>query len=324
MNRPGITYSDYYISDRSVPIERFIVDLPESQIPQGINRNLFAEILLDSVGVQRVYVDERKNEPMRFHKLLERYFLESGSKPEEIDVLIYTAGDSIALGHPWAETDSECVNIPYFVKHEFKLDNVLLLNVEVDCAGTLIATRIALSMLRDGSARKVLILAGNFFTHKRRLSLMAGGTVVSDGVGIMELSADKTDCAIIDFASVQDERINKFADFNTKSQLVVELGASVIKDLTARNLLALHEIILIIPQNTTRFGWDRYCKILDYPISKVFLDNVSDVGHTGDVDIIRNLTDVRRRGLLNVDDFGIAYAIGTGTTWAALLIQKQG
>ncbi|MUH00712.1 hypothetical protein F7734_53950 [Scytonema sp. UIC 10036] len=321
---PGISYSDYYIAEQSVSIEQLISNLSESNIPNGLDRKQFTEILIETLGVQFVYVDDRKNELLRFHQLLQRYFLQYSSTPEEIDVLIYAAGDSIASGHSWAENDSECINIAYSVKHEFKLDNALLFNVAVECASTLIAMRIALSMLRDRSARKVLILSRNFYTNDRRLSLMGKGTLVSDGAGIIELSADKTDCSIIDFVSIEDNRISKFSDFITKSQLVVELGANAIKTLVERNSIKIHEISMIIPQNTTRFAWQRYCKILDIPISKVFLDNISDYGHVGDVDTIRNLTDVWRRGkgFINVGDFVILYTIGTGTTWAAILIQK--
>ncbi|MEG4940354.1 3-oxoacyl-[acyl-carrier-protein] synthase III C-terminal domain-containing protein [Microcoleus sp. F4-D5] len=322
MSHPGITYSDYYIPDHSVSIEQFIIDLPESGMPQGVNRKQITEILSNIMGFQCVYIDERKNEPMHFHKLLERYFLESGSRPEEIDLLLYTDGDSVSIGNPWSATDSECVNIPYFVKREFKLDNALLFNVEVECAATLVAVRIALSMFRDGSIRKALILSRNFFPYDRRL--MGGATVVSDGVGIMELSKEVGDYAIVDFTSIADGSISRVFEYNTKSQLLVETGAKVISSLTARNSLKLSDISLIIPQNTTRIGWERYCKILDYPMNRVFLSNVFDGGHMGDVDIIRNLTDIHRQGLLTAGDFAIAYAVGTGTTWAGLLIQKQG
>ncbi|RAM51475.1 MAG: hypothetical protein C6Y22_11440 [Hapalosiphonaceae cyanobacterium JJU2] len=324
MISPGISYSDYYISEQSVPIEELISNLSESKIPHGFNRKQFTEMLIQTLGVEFVYIDERKNELLRFYQLLEKYFLQSSSQPEEIDVLIYAAGDSIASGHSWADDESECINIPYFVKDEFKLENALLFNVAVECASTLMAMRIALSMLRDKSARKILILARNFYTNDRRLSIMEKGTLVSDGVGIIELSADKTNCSIIDFVSIEDSRINKFSDFVRKPQLVIEQGANVIKTLVERNSIALDDISMIIPQNTTRFAWQRYCNILKIPTSKVFLDNISDYGHVGDVDTIRNLTDVWRKGkvFLNVGDFVILYTIGTGTTWAAMLIQK--
>jgi 3-oxoacyl-[acyl-carrier-protein] synthase III len=308
MKNPGIGYCDYALPECTMSMEHFVSVLPAEEIPDGISRDQFKEILNNTLGYQSVYIEERHKEPLMFKHMLDKYFSSSQSKPEEVDVLIYANGDSIALGNPWDPSNAECVNVPYFLKREFGMDNALVLNIDVECAGTLVATRIAMSMFRD-------------FPLSRRV--MADYAIVSDGVALMELSATNGELVILDFASVADGRISKVVHYKEKAQLLITTGVELIGRIAKKNALLLSDIKMIIPQNTTRVGWNSYCKQLGYPRDRVFLRNVADGGHMGDVDIIRNLVDVQRQELLAKGDRVIAYAVGTGTTWAALLLQKR-
>jgi 3-oxoacyl-[acyl-carrier-protein] synthase-3 len=323
--RTVLGYADYYLPGNYLSIDEYVELLDDSFLLEiGMNRNDLAGILKNSIGLHSIYVEERKNEVNIFGEILERYFLKTRTNPGEIDFIIYTRGDSVAEGNPWSMIDERCTNIPYFLQKEFKMGNAQVFNVEQVCSGTLVAARIAFSFIETGSARKILVLSSNFFQDPRN-RLMGGLGLVSDSIAIMEISTADTGLEILDFAGVTDGNITMVKDFRTGDipAVMVNVGADLIKSLLKKNNLTLNDIAMIIPQNISKSGWTFYCQVLEFPKERVFLDNFDDGGHMGDVDIIRNITEIRKRKLLKPRDFAVIYGIGTGTSWNALLVRAM-
>jgi 3-oxoacyl-[acyl-carrier-protein] synthase-3 len=305
-------------------VDEYVKLLDDSFLQQvGMKRNDLVGILKNSIGINKIYMEDRKNESAIFCEMLERYFAEEYTKPEEIDFLIYTRGNSVSVGDPWSMIESECVNVPYFLQNEFGLKNAQVFNVEQVCAGTLVGAQIAYSMINGGTARNVLLLSSNFFTNQGD-RLMGGLGLVSDAQAMMEISARDSGLALLDFAHAVDGSITMVKDFRkgTIPATIVQIGSELMKSLVKKNNLTLKDISRIIPQNISKSGWNFYCQSLDFPKEKVFLDNFSDGGHMGDVDIIRNLTDTLKQKLLLKNEYAILYGIGTGTSWNAVLVQS--
>jgi len=321
--RTVIRYSDHHIPEDYLSIREYVNMLEDTFLQAiGMNRDDLAGVLENSIGIKKIYIEDRKNEAKLFGQMLEEYFAGGEVLPEEIDFIIYTRGNSLAAGNPWSMTDKECINVPYFLQREFKMSNAQVFNVEQVCTGTLVAARIAFSLIGEGSARRVLLLSGNFF-RKPENRLMGGLGLVSDGLGIMEISAADSGLALIDFVGATDGSITMVKDFRkgTIPATIVNVGSDLLKTLVRKNGLTLKDISLIIPQNISGSGWNFYCQVLDFPRERVFLETFSDGGHMGDVDIVRNLTEVRRKGLLPRQGYAIVYGLGTGTSWNALLLQ---
>lgn len=319
-----IGYTDCYIPETYLTVDEYVKLLDDSFLLQvGMKRNDLAGVLKNSIGINKIYVEDRKNEPAIFCEMLERYFAEERARPEEIDFVIYTRGNSVSVGDPWSMIEPECVNVPYFLQNEFGLKNVQIFNVEQVCAGTLVGAQIAYSMINGGSARKVLLLSSNFFTNQGD-RLMGGLGLVSDAQGMMEISAGDSGLALLDFVGATDGSITMVKDFRkgTIPATMVQIGCELMKSLAQRNNLTLKNISRIIPQNISKSGWNFYCQSLEFPKEKVFLDNFSDGGHMGDVDIIRNLTDALKQKLIVKNEYAIIYGVGTGTSWNAILIQS--
>jgi|GEM_PF-2224702 len=330
--RAVIGYTDCSIPENYLSVDEYVKLLDDSFLRQvGMERNDLAAILKNSIGIDKVYVEDRKNEPAIYCEMLEKYFSEERSRPEEIDFVIYTRGNSVSVGDPWSMIDNECVNVPYFLHKEFGLKNAQIFNVEQVCSGTLVGARIASSLIGDGSARNVLLLSSNFFTDQGD-RLMGGLGLVSDAQAMMEISAAgpglesarTPGLALLDFAGVTDGTITMVKDFRkgTIPASIVQIGCDLIKSLVRRNNLTLKDISWIIPQNISKSGWNFYCQALEFPKENIFLDNFSDGGHMGDVDIIRNLTDVIDRKKIAKGEYAVVYGIGTGTSWNALLVQS--
>lgn len=322
--KPVISYTNYYIPGNYISTEEYVGQLEDSLlVSMAMNRKELTAVLKNSIGLQRIYIEDRKNEVDIYGLMLERYFSKENIKPGEIDFIIYTRGNSVAEGNPWSMIDENCINVPYSIQNEFKINKAQVFNVEQVCSGTLVGARIALSMIRDGSARRVLLLSSNFFQEPEN-RLMGGLGLVSDGMAMMEISASDSGLALIDFVGTTDGSITMVRDFKrgTIPAAIVNVGSELIKSLVEKNNLTLKDIAMIIPQNISKSGWNFYCQVLEFPGERVFLDNFDDGGHMGDVDIIRNITEVRKRKLLSPQDYAIVYGIGTGTSWNALLVQN--
>lgn len=317
-----ITYSDIYIPKTCSSIDEYVKNLDVSHLHDDITQEDIANMLKYSMGIEKVYLEDRTKEADIFSDLLERYFSQGETKPDEIDFIVYTRGDSVAVGDPWSLSEGEVINVPYFLQHRFKIKNAQIFNIEQECSGTLMALRLAFSLVNDGSSQKILILSRNFFeTPEKRL--MGGMIVVSDGLGIMEIAGGEAGMALLDYAGKTDGSIARVLDLAKaeNSAMVVQTGASLMKSLVEKHSLTMRDVSLIIPQNISRNIWTFYSQTLDFPKERVFLENIKDGGHMGDVDMIRNIDTIRRKDLLAENQYALAYGLGTGTSWNAFLLQ---
>lgn len=318
-----VGYTDFYIPDNFLPIEEFIDTLDDSFfVDNGIKKNDLVNIYKHSYGIKGIYTEDRKNEADIFADMLARYFEQTHTIPEDIDFIIYTRGNSVAMGEIWSMADETCINVPYHLQRKFRMKNVQVFNVEQECSTSLMSTKLALCLMGDGAARKIILLSRNFFEDSE-FRLMGGTSLVSDGLGMMEIASGDSGLAILDFVGTTDGSISRVRDFSSgiNQSKVVQVGSNLIQSLVQKNNLTMKDIARIIPQNISKNVWTFYCQLLDFPKDKVFLDNVGDGAHMGDVDIIRNITDVLKKQMLAQHELAIAYAIGTGTSWNAILLQ---
>lgn len=318
-----ITYSDYCVPKKGYSVEEFASQLDIQSVNANLSHEEVGAILRYSMGIEKVYVEDRSMEADLFSELLKKYFSISKTSPEEIDFVIYTRGDSVSVGDPWSLTDERCVNVPYFLQTQFKMVNAQIFNVEQECAGTFIAMRIASSFIESGAAKKILVLSRNFFENAEK-RLMGGMIVVSDGVGIMEISLGTEGLALVDFAGRTEGAITMVKQLSSLelSAKVVETGCEMINEMLTRNDLTIRDILVMIPQNISKNSWTFYCEKLAYPKERVFLENIKNGGHMGDVDIIRNITSVLSKKLLPSQSYALVYGLGTGTSWNTILMKK--
>lgn len=319
-----IGYCDHYVSKDITTVKDFVEDIDPTLVNSDMTREDIVELLKYSMGVEYLYEADRKMEVDYFTDLLNKYFTLPENSPEDIDLIIYSRGNSVSIGDPWDYTDGECINVPYFIQDKFAIKNAQVFNLEQECSGTLAAINIADAFITSGKMKKVLVLSANFFENPLK-RLMGGMILVSDGVGIMEIVKRDKGLTVLDFISRTNGKYSKVVELSKPENFgqVVETGVNMIKTLLNNNGLSMDQISLIITQNISKNSWNYYCQMLECSKDIVFLENFSDGGHMGDVDIIRNLNTIIDKDRLQPGEYAVIYGLGTGTTWSAALIKAE-
>ena len=154
--RTVIKYVNYYIPENYLSIEDYFGMLDDAVLEKcgmsGMKREELANIFKNTMGIQRIHIEERKNEAAIFSRMLASYFKNEPTSPDEIDFIIYTSGNSLAKGDPWSMAEEECINVPYFLQGELGMSNAQVFNVEQDCSGTLVGAQIASSLIAFNSS----------------------------------------------------------------------------------------------------------------------------------------------------------------------------
>jgi 3-oxoacyl-[acyl-carrier-protein] synthase-3 len=100
-----------------------------------------------------------------------------------------------------------------------------------------------------------------------------------------------------------------------------EALAEVIRSAVSRAGIGLADVDLILPHNVNRISWARLAHLLDYPVERIFLDNVPVTGHCFCADPFVNYACVRERGLLRRGDRYLMVSVGLGATFSAMLFR---
>ena len=87
--------------------------------------------------------------------------------------------------------------------------------------------------------------------------------------------------------------------------------------------LRLEDVSLIMPHNVNKVSWRRVCRLLDYPVQQVLLDNVASIGHGFCADAFINYQTMAERGLLESGDRYVIAASGAalGATFSAMVFE---
>ena len=117
-----------------------------------------------------------------------------------------------------------------------------------------------------------------------------------------------------------DEQPDLLGQFQEASPAAL---AGVITLAVKRAGLRLADVRLILPHNVNKVSWRRVCRLLDYPVQQVLLDNVASVGHGFCADAFINYRTMAERGLLRAGDSYVIAAAGAapGATFSAMVFE---
>ncbi len=313
----GISYSNYTLGKRYIDTEKYFLDSKDFVLPDGFESlEEYTNNFIKQKKIEGIYSVEDDKEVDLFCDLVDKFIKDTNVDVNDIDIIIYTKGVPL---------HENLVNVPYYIQKKFNIKNAMIFNVEQTCGATLAAINIVNAMISSGKYKSALILSSSIIKDYEKRDVKV--TLISDGMGLMYIEKNPKRFLIEDCLSRATGSYSYSIESFTKRKNYRELvnylnnGVNLIKDIISRNNLTLNDIVLISPQNTTYSGWETYSILLDIPISNIFLDNISKGGHIGDVDTIRNITDIYNRNLIQKDKFFIAYGLGWGTSWNTVLLK---
>jgi 3-oxoacyl-[acyl-carrier-protein] synthase-3 len=100
-----------------------------------------------------------------------------------------------------------------------------------------------------------------------------------------------------------------------------EMLTLVIREAVAQAGIELEDVAWILPHNVNRISWAKAAKLLGYPRSRIFLDNVPEIGHCFAADAFINFAALRDGPGLRTGDFYLMAAVGLGATFAAAVFR---
>lgn len=302
-----VGYLKTYLSEEFISLDDLIKIVNE----RGVGMVSLPFDIVEEKNIRKVYTLKREKAVPIFIELIEEYMQKKNLGIDDIDYMIYV--DSIM--------DQTSLDSIYEIQRIMGLKNIKVFKIDQACGGLLIAMQIARSIIDSGNGRRILILADSFVNHDK--DRFIGLSTVSDGLGLLEVTISGEGFELCDFESITDGSINlhNFFEGGNATKIIVT-GANLIKSLLKRNGLTISDIKIIIPQNISVEEWKIYSDVLDCDINKVYLDNIDDGGHIGVVDTIRNLESIRRNRLVKEGEYLVAYGIGFGTSWNAILLKN--
>jgi len=288
-----ISYSNYFLPSSFLSIEKCINLSKKLLIPDEYSsKEAFIEDFKKTSHLEKVSAFFQKDKVEIFHNLILKMFQETNINAEEISYIFFTNPlDSI----------SNHVNIPYYLAEVFEMTNVNISIVNQECSSTLVAMDLANAILNNKQEKShILIISSSFIPNDEDRFIQF--TSLGDGVGILLMSNERKHERNLFIKDYIPRSNGKFSKEAYKGTLlypetlddrinIVQNGAATINYICEKNNIQ-KESLLVIPQNVNYQAPELYSKFTNINISNFYTENIPKGGHIGDVDIIRNLTDL--------------------------------
>ncbi|MGP3910937.1 3-oxoacyl-[acyl-carrier-protein] synthase III C-terminal domain-containing protein [Nonomuraea sp. 10N515B] len=195
------------------------------------------------------------------------------------------------------------------------------------CASGLLAVDLAGRLLEENGDPDTLalVLAGEK-TFTLAAKLVPDAAINGEGTAAVLVGPGSGRDRLLSYATRTHGRFS--AGLTLSAALAAEFGevypkalAEVIQEAAERAGLDLADLDLILPHNVNRVSWVRLCRLLGFPLDRVFLDNIPVTGHCFCADPFLNLQSARELGRLNPGDRYLMAAVGLGATFSAMIFE---
>jgi 3-oxoacyl-[acyl-carrier-protein] synthase III len=289
MKSPNICYLDYSIPETKLMIEE-LAEKDDSVKKHIDNTNIedFCKDFKTKTGIEYIAIGTRNDLLSIFSKMLEKLLDNYKIDPVEVKYLFY-ADEYNYLGEI-----SEQVYIPYYLIQKFGLKKVTVIPIGSSCISTLVLMSFYAKGFHSMESGYSLLLSSSFMEqYKNRFktfTVLGDGAAIclfsNNGNGLLNLCDGET---FSDGVGSLSQRENNHVNRTPEG---IMSTVKMIKHLLERNGLTKNDIDILIAPNANQFAlFSGYAKLLGLPRNKIFHKNISNAGHLGDVDIIRNLKD---------------------------------
>jgi len=292
------------------------------------------EWITTRVGIKerRILKDPSKGSSYMGIKCVERLLESTGTKPEEVDLLI------CATSNP----DYRFPSTGSIIAHNCKLTNAYAYDVQAACAGFLVALQDGAAYIRSGLRKKVVVVAAEKMSSMTNYEDRATCPLFGDGAGAMLLEPTEDNVGIIDGVfHVDGEGLEHLwmpaggsalpashETVDAKQHYVIQDGRNVYKNAVTDMLESSLEVME--KNNLTVENIDWFCshqanlRIIEAVGARLGIDNdkvlvnIEKYGNTSAASIPLCLDECRDR--IKKGDRLILTAFGAGFTWGALYV----
>lgn len=292
------------------------------------------EWITTRVGIKerRILRDPSKGSSFLGIKAVERLLESTGTKPEEVDLLI------CATSNP----DYRFPSTGSIIAHNVGLTNAYAYDIQAACAGFLVALEDGSAYVKSGLRKKVVVVAAEKMSSMTNYTDRATCPLFGDGAGAMLLEPTEENVGIIDGVfHIDGEGLEHLwmpaggsalpashETVDAQQHYVIQDGRNVYKnavtdmlesslEVMKRNNLSVEDVDWFIPHQANLRIIEAVGSRIGIANEKVLV-NIEKYGNTSAASIPLCLDEYKDR--LKKGDRVILTAFGAGFTWGALYI----
>jgi 3-oxoacyl-[acyl-carrier-protein] synthase III len=260
----------------------------------------------------------------------------AGIRPEELDLIIC---GTVTADMPFPA--AAC-----FVQAKIGATKAAAFDVSAACAGSLFALSIADQYVRNGMARKVLVLGAELLTRITDWSDRSTCVLFGDAAGAMvivpetrpergllstHIHTDGTQTSILNipgggslkpFGPEVHEHRDQFIKMNGREvyKTAVRALEACSREALERNGYRVQDVDCVIAHQANLRILEHVMKKLEIPLEKCE-QNIEEVGNTSSASVPLTLDQANRAGRLKDGDLVLMMAIGGGMAWGSALLK---
>jgi 3-oxoacyl-[acyl-carrier-protein] synthase III len=283
----SISYIDYYLPNDSITIDDYFKSYKNFVLPKQYNSlEELQGFFKEACGFKKLFVEDKNSKTSVFSNLVSDYFKKTKVDPKDIAYVIHT--DFFGF------QGVDGLTVADQIQTQFGLVNASCFVISQHCSASSMAIELALQLCSPKN-KYVMILSS---THIMELEeRYVGFSLVGDSASIMVISDEPGNYDIVNYATFSNVSsagdVYKTGHKYRSQESSVFYATKFIKKFLTSNDLNISDVYMMVFQNLgNELLVDIYGKALKITEKNLFLDNIPNGGHSGNVDIVRNLKDL--------------------------------
>lgn len=254
--------------------------------------------------------------------------LEQRGQLQDIDVIIYATCLPINANIGDTEEYKKTRDIKHLITYpasklqaDFNLSQAFVVGIDQQaCTSMLGAIRLADMFIKtDPSLNNILCLTADKFPSDAKYE--QSYNLISDGAASVIVSSKELGFRILTCTQITNGAMAQASDDETVGQYFTYSHRLILESLDKLGL-KMKDIRYVIPQNTNSAAWQILGSLLNFDLSMVLMETLSEVGHCISGDNIINLKHASERGAFEKGDKALMLMAGFGLNWQCVIIEK--
>lgn len=285
------------------------------------------------ISERRILKGEGQGTSVMGIKAVELLLEKTGTKPEEIDMVICAT----------VTPDMKVTDTANLIAWKTGLKNAFTFDLNAACSGFVFAITTASKFIESGSHKKVIVVGADKMSSIIDYTDRATCIIFGDGAGAILLEPDEEGYGIQDTILKSDGKGSEnlyikaggsahpstVENVMAREQYVIQHGrpvfkaavsgmSDVVKTIISRNNMTADDVRWLVPHQANRRIIETVAKMADYPMERVML-NIHKYGNTTAATIPLCLWDYEDQ--IKKGDNIILTSFGGGYTWGAVYLK---